>query len=264
MNKKKEWSDRLIIESRYHTHNYFVTVTYSPENLPEDLSVSKGTTQKWIKRLSYFCGHTPVHFGCAEYGDESARPHYHLIVFGDRDLFNEILQSWDYGRVDIEPLTPGRCKYVSGYVVKKMTKEDDPRLYGRNPEFWFGSRRPAIGYRMWRDLLEKFATDEQFRNQFLSHIYPPNSIKIGGKWIRLPRYIRDKLKPLFKLYNEEKQTAFRERKKATDWAILKQIAKNLQTVSLKWSDLKFQTYSERKARENNLIKAYELRKRRIL
>lgn len=252
------------MESRYHNYNYFVSATYSPEHLPKDMSLSKTIARKWVKRLSYFAGHTPVHFGCGEYGDESALPHYHLVVFGDQDLFEAIRQSWTYGRIEISRLCPERCRYVAGYTVKKMTDEEDPRLEGRTPEFWFGSRRPAIGYSFYRDLLDSMINDEDVFDAMISHVYPPYSIRLGGKYVRLPRYVRDKLRPIYRFYNEKKQYEYQKAQSAKAWAILKTIAANVQSVSLKWSDIKLDTMKERMERESNFVRAYELRKRRIL
>lgn len=258
-NKRKEWSDRLIIESRYHMYNYFVTLTYSPENLPDDESVHKDDVRKYLKRLRYFAGFLPRHFGCGEYGDESARPHYHICVFSDSDVFDSILKSWNLGRVDVEALTPGRCKYCAGYVVKKMTKDDDPRLLGRNPEFWFGSRRPALGFDLLFELLDKMATDDAFYSMMLTHVYPPCSVKIGGKWVRLPRYIRDKLKILYRFENETQQAIFRSHKRDRDRAILEQIKANLSDVPINMQQMLDLTMDERIRRGEAFKKAYELR-----
>lgn len=202
-------------------YNYFVTLTYSPEYLPSDESVDKQIVRKFLKRLRYYCGFMPRHFGCAEYGDESARPHYHLCIFSDKDIFNEIMQSWEFGRIEVDALTPGRCQYCAGYVLKKMTKPDDPRLYGRHPEFWFGSRKPGLGYDLLYELLDKLSSDSVFRNQVFTHSFVPSSLRIGGRYTRLPRYVRDKLKPLWRLYNEEKQEQARIEKKAQDREIFK-------------------------------------------
>lgn len=267
LNKKKEWRDRQVIESRYHKYNYFVTLTYSPEYLPVDESVSRDEIRRWLKRLAFFAGYTPAHFGCGEYGDESARPHYHCCVFADTDIFHAILASWTKGNVDIEHFQPGRASYVAGYVVKKMTKVDDERLAGRLPEFWFSSRRPALGYKFLFDLLERMASDENFRQVMLSHVYPPSSLKIGGKSVRLPRYIRDKLKPFYRIDNYERQEEFRKEKAFSDAQILKQIAANLPGMlvgSVKWDCCKLETKKLREERERLVKKAYEIKHRRIL
>lgn len=269
-NKRKEWSDRLIIESKYHMFNYFVTLTYAPEFLPIDESVHKETVRKYLKRLRYYCcGYLPRHFGCGEYGDESARPHYHLCVFADKDIFKELMQAWEFGRIEVDALTPGRCCYCSGYVLKKMTKADDPRLLGRKPEFWFGSRKPGLGYDLLYEILDKIASDPQFLQHVLTHAYVPSSLRLGGKSVRLPRYIRDKLKPIWRYYNEEKQVAARQKKKAIDIEILKALCESLSGVSpiecknfKQWSFFSMQQRAERQAREE---KARNLKtKRKIL
>lgn len=226
--KKKEWSDRLIIESHYHEHNYFVTLTYAPEHYPEDESLDPEVLKKFIKRLGYYCGKVPQYFACGEYGDEdyTERAHYHLAIFSDKDIFNEILQSWDFGNVDIKPLVPERCKYICGYVVKKMNKLGDPRLDGRYPEFFSNSRRPALGYAFLYEFLDKFATDESFRQQMLTHAYPPYSIRIAGRNISLPRYIRDKLRGIYEI-NKELQILKKSEKRSRDTAVASKIYENL-------------------------------------
>ena len=167
--KKKEWSDRLIIESHYHPFNYFVTLTYAPEFYPTDESLDPNVLKKFLKRLGYYCGKVPQYFACGEYGDEdyTERAHYHLAIFSDEDIFDKILQSWEFGNVDIKPLKPERCRYICGYVVKKMTKSDDPRLDGRHPEFFSNSRRPALGFGFLYDFLVRFSMDESFRQRYI-------------------------------------------------------------------------------------------------
>ena len=229
--KKKQWSDRLIIESKYHQFNYFVTLTYAPEFYPEDESLDPQELKKYLKRLRERCGFMPRYFACGEYGDEdyTERAHYHLAIFSDRDIFNEILASWEFGNVDIKHLGPERCKYICGYVVKKMTKKDDARLDGRYPEFFSNSRRPALGYDFLFDLLTRFATDEHFKEVMLSHAYPPYHVVIAGRQISLPRYIRDKLRHLYDC-NSQQQQEKKEAKQAKDSQIHETIRQNLQRM----------------------------------
>ena len=169
------------------------------------------------------------------------------------DDVNEILESWDFGRVGIERLEPGLCAYIAGYVAKKMNKPDDPRLNGREPEFRMCSRRPALGFNLLYELLERMSTDEQFKEVMFSHVFPPYSIKIGGRNILLPRYVRDKLRPLYgdvyelqeiynldsnsfltiQLYNSllvVKDGDYKAQKKERDFEIFKAIKKNVQRM----------------------------------
>lgn len=222
-------SDRLIIEKKYHMYNYFVTLTYRPEIQP--ISVERDDLIKFNKRLAYHCGEMPQFYAVGEYGDESALAHYHLAIFSDKDIFNKILKSWDFGRVGIEHMEDGRCKYIAGYVAKKMNKPDDPRLEGRKPEFRMCSRRPALGFNLLYEILERMSTDPKFKQVMLSHVFPPYSIVLGDKKILLPRYVRDKLRPL---YNdiEEIQYVYKQQKAQRDFAISEKIKENVQRMCL--------------------------------
>lgn len=287
INKKKEWADRLIIEMSYWSYKYFVSLTYSPENLPPDMSVSKKDMFDWKKRLGYYIGKVPQLYYCAEYGDIGDLPHYHACIYSDTDIFDKILQSWTKGRVNVKNLTPERCKYVAGYVVKKL--DSPPRTDGRTPEFYGASRKPALGYRLLYDILDRFASDDVFRKRMLRHVYPPYSVSIGGKNIRLPPYIRNKLRPLWKLFNEELQFQQSKEKASQSVEILKKIKENLQRMrlmpddpepfsfvqedsqelitiqhnSLSWSDCKLASLEIRKSQEARQRKGYNIKHRRL-
>lgn len=103
------------------------------------------------------------YFAVGEYGDRTARPHYHLAVFGlprcglgltinaGNDgpqccaLCRDVFRIWGHGRVQLGNLEPASAAYLAGYVTKKMTRPGDPRLDGRYPEFTRMSLKPAIG-----------------------------------------------------------------------------------------------------------------------
>lgn len=266
--KKKEVSDRLRIETKYHKFNYFVTLTYRPEIQP--ISVVKDDLIKFNKRLAYYCGKMPQFYAVGEYGDESALAHYHIALFSDEDIFDKILSSWDLGRVGIEHITDYRCKYIAGYVAKKMNKPDDPRLHGRAPEFRMCSRRPALGFNFLYELLERISTDSKFKQVMLSHIFPPYSVYIGGKKVSLPRYVRDKLRPL---YNEleEIQQQFKAQKIERDFQISKKIKENVRRmlidegyISINKFDIKDKLKSLYEEKDLALKKVSEIRKKRKL
>ena len=284
--KKKEWADRLIIESTYWPFSYFVSMTFAPENLRPDLSLDPKDMVDWKKRLGYYFGKVPQLYYCGEYGDEGDLPHYHAIIFCGSDQFCNILKSWTLGRITIEYCTPERCCYTTGYTTEKMDKPE--RSDGRHPEFYGASRKPPIGYRLLYDILEKMATSDGFRERMLRHVYPPYSVNIGGRNIRLPPYIRNKLAPLWREYNAEKQAAFKLQKNFEAQLILKQIKKNLQklrlidpdeeftftdhdgkevTISnanrLDWKRMKFASMEIRENLEARQVKAYNIRHRRL-
>lgn len=284
--KKKEWADRLIIESTYWPFSYFVSLTYDPEHMPPDLSLRPKDMVDWKKRLGYYFGRVPQLYYCGEYGDKGDLPHYHAIIFCDSDQFHNILKSWDFGRISVEYCTPERCSYTAGYTTEKLDKPE--RTDGRHPEFHGASRKPPLGYRLLFDILEKLSTDEGFLERMLRRPYPPYSVSIGGKNIRLPPYIRNKLSPFWREYNAEKQEAFKHQKNLEAQLILSQIKKNLQKLHLidqdeivSWTDLdgteksmvcgprlnwkrfKFASRDIRDNLEARNLKAYNLKHRRL-
>lgn len=192
-----------------HGSSLFLTPTYSPENLPADLSVSKRTHQLFMKRVRHRFG--PVRFfGCGEYGGGRGRPHYHTIIFGleapDRIPWMKspagsllyrspsIDAAWGLGHCLIGDVTMESAAYVARYTVKKVTgpaAEDhyrraalDPetgeiRSWEVEPEFLVMSRRPGLGS-LW---FERYAGD----------CFPKDFITVNGRKVPVPPFYRSKL-----------------------------------------------------------------------
>lgn len=100
------------------------------------------------------------YFGCGEYGEESERPHYHILIFGysfpDKKqidiskkgvpiYYSEELQSmWKYGLTTVQEINHRACMYTAKYVTKKLKFTDDISLqeqyFGREPEFLIMSK----------------------------------------------------------------------------------------------------------------------------
>lgn len=206
--------------------NCFVTLTYrSPEEcteeqrkngyyVPSDFSLHESHVQKFLKRLRkaypdqkiryYYCGEygsiCKHGFDCEVYKHDckTGRPHYHLCLFNFRpsdgeaigpELFGsaELDKLWKYGYTSYGDLTFQSAAYVAGYVLKKVTGNQEAEKYlvfdeeaGHDiwltPEFARMSLKPGIGH----DWLEKFKRD----------VFPHDNVPVPGVGVKelVPRY----------------------------------------------------------------------------
>jgi len=155
--RRQDWSIRMYHESQTFDRNCFVTLTY--ENAPEKINAPH--LQQFIRRLRHLST-TPIrYFACGEYGEQTNRPHYHAIIFGEDflggafditdELYGNILldRIWRHGQTSIAPFNMSTACYVAGYVNKKI---------GDTDTFNIMSKRPPIGYNYalrWQDQLAR-------------------------------------------------------------------------------------------------------------
>lgn len=209
-NRRRVWMHRIMLEAAQHEHNAFVTLTYDDEHLPVSGSLVPKDYVDWLKRLrARVAPSTFRYFLVGEYGDVTERPHYHAALFGFRSCeFGEsrysrvrtkccywcelVRESWGKGNVFLGTLEDDSAGYMAGYVTKKMTSKDDPRLHGRHPEFGRMSLKPGIGYNaLWdiADALLKYELDLVMEDV-------PNQLQHGMKKLPLGRYLRRKLRTM--------------------------------------------------------------------
>lgn len=191
--------------------NAFVTLTYAEDRLPAGGSLMPKHLQNWLKRLRAQVAPLRIRFyGCGEYGDQTERPHYHVALFGyptcvhgrsryagPRGIRSSccrqcdlVRDTWGFGRVDLGTLTTESAQYVAGYVTKKMTRRDDPRLKGRHPEFARMSNRPGIG----ADAMWEVASQLMKFNLDCTQADVPSALRHGSRLLPLGRYLRRKLR----------------------------------------------------------------------
>lgn len=155
----RQWSVRLMLESLFYEKASFVTLTYDDSHLPSDRKIHKRDVQLFLKRLrKYFSSFEIRYFGCGEYGEQTHRPHYHLILFGvdfekrqvvgcnelkqpcyDSDVLSSI---WQNGIVSHGDVTPESCAYVARYSMKKKLDFESTK----DECFLMMSTHPGIGY----------------------------------------------------------------------------------------------------------------------
>lgn len=163
INKGRNWSSRILME-QYTTpfRSWFLTLTYSPENVPVTTdyvqTLQRRKFQTWIKNTYRDIG--PFrYYAVGEYGDVSLRPHYHLAIFPQRDMpITLVTDKWKNGFTSAYELTAERARYLANYTTKKLTKETDERLApGQEPEFRSSSKNPALGAAFIAPLVSRYS-----------------------------------------------------------------------------------------------------------
>lgn len=184
-----------MLEAMKHEESVFITLTYSPEYYPSDGSLVPRHLVLFLKRLRERIKPSRIrYYAVGEYGDTTGRAHYHAVIFGlGADAAHQLLDCWDLGHIHVGTLTLDSAAYVCGYMTKKMTKKDDPRLFGRYPEFARMSRKPGIGAGAI-DELKDFMNSKVGQLLLESTGDVPRVLAHGGKKMPLGRYLRRKLR----------------------------------------------------------------------
>lgn len=193
--KRRVWTHRIILESLMHASSSFATLTYDEANLPAGGTLVPRHVELWLKRFRKELPAGSVRFFLVgEYGDTSQRPHYHAALFGvPRELEALVRETWGMGHVLLGDLTPASARYIAGYVTKKMTSHDDPRLQGRHPEFSRMSRMPGIGATAIPTVSNMLSIPAGLASIDRSGDVPI-SLKHGTAEMPLGRYLRQKLR----------------------------------------------------------------------
>lgn len=214
LERSRQWAIRCVHEASLHETNSFITLTYSPEHIPKDNSLVLKHYQDFMKRLRFTFDHEDNNdlgivqknirfFHCGEYGEESARPHYHACLFncdfpdkvlapwrrrpGANPLYVSptLARLWPNGIHSVGNLTFQSAAYVARYITKKISGGDallhyntiDSRgeiLAERKPEYVTMSRRPGIG----NGWFKKYKGD----------VYPHDFVILNEKKLKPPKY----------------------------------------------------------------------------
>lgn len=124
----------------------FVTLTYDDDNLPVNGSLSIDESKKFVKRLRehLFRSDFPTRFIqsfgrqievpdfkyyiCGEYGEETFRPHYHIILFGVNTFIASdfVRRAWSKGNITVSALNGARIRYCMKYIDKQFDSDIVP------------------------------------------------------------------------------------------------------------------------------------------
>lgn len=144
--RRNQWAARLSEEAKLHEKrhrlNLFLTLTYSEENVPiiqaEGREVRVACMQDvsaFIKRLrKYLYGSKKGnlrYFAVSEYGPQTLRPHFHVLLFGVpaqkiQRIEHLIEKAWHYqGFITVSPVTRSRIKYCAKYSLCHFVLPDE-------------------------------------------------------------------------------------------------------------------------------------------
>lgn len=209
--KSREWANRVVMEQLYHDDCWFLTLTYDDEHLPTSPALSaygeivahhatlvKADLQRFFKRVRRYSGQSFRYFAAGEYGTQTYRPHYHILVFGlrldDLQVLRQnfagdqyftsdfIAKCWTVGYHILGRVTWQSAAYTARYTMKKATHGFDKRYYsvaGIESEFQVMSLKPAIGLQYYLDHPDLFEYDT-------FSVSTPQ----GGRKMRPPEYFK--------------------------------------------------------------------------
>lgn len=202
--RKNDWTFRMAWELKEAKTAYFVTLTYAPESVPkvtdgkfeyltlkrQDLKTfhksMRTAHERWFRdqgldmpdyRLKYY--------SVGEYGTQTQRPHYHLVIFNLRPEIKERIQTiWGKGHVVIGTVEGASMAYVAKYLI-----DNDERYKNQPIERPFSIMSKGLGEhylsrqnREWHKSLDDEPEDWRYL-----------VINDQGHKQRIPRYYRDQL-----------------------------------------------------------------------
>lgn len=167
----RQWANRMLLELGSHdpAKCWFITLTYSEQPLNDQglMTLRPDDMTAFLKRLREHQARAAPGLGLryyysGEYGDQTFRPHYHMIAYSmeipdleflkqtpNGPLFrsNYVDSLWSQGFCFIAQVSWEDCAYTARYMMKKLKGDRAAEYEAFNvvPEFSRMSRRPGIG-----------------------------------------------------------------------------------------------------------------------
>jgi len=178
--RRSDWTTRIAYEAKKHLHQYFITLTYADHALTFKNGKSqlvKSDLQKYLKKIRK-AGYKIRYYAVGEYGSQTYRPHYHLIIFGH--VPEKVLrEKWEHGLVHMGNVTQASISYALKYMVNGKSAA---LRNGRQIPFVTMSRRPGIGSNyLTQAMIEWHKSDRK------------NYVMLEGQKLHLPRYYKGKI-----------------------------------------------------------------------
>ena len=178
--KKQAWVLRNRLEEKGNNHASFITLTYREE--PENLEYND--IQRFHRRLRKNVGDEKIRFFIVgEYGEQSARPHWHALYYSDTDRYlRKVEAAWSQGFAYIGECNYKTIGYVCGYTLKNSIR---PEIIVRS------SLKPGIGHDKMVEYGKKLARVRPCLEKV------PTRISLHGRSYPLDRYMYNTLEKAY-------------------------------------------------------------------
>lgn len=174
-----DWIYRSEQEQRLHKHNYFITLTFNPQSLPDSEDGVWDLFFKFRKAVNRRYGTFP-YLCTLEEGDLHGRYHLHLLSYMDVPLPKSVIrQLWPHGFITRKAQAPKTIRYTCSYMFKqdlynKVKRYRSSNNYGGVPVLPYRIRvvsgRP-VAVPLPRYYRRKFEHCKEFAIQYFSRQY---------------------------------------------------------------------------------------------
>lgn len=182
-NRRRSWLFRLGMESLNSIFSVFLTLTYADEYLPKCLCKSHLT--EFLSQLSFDF----KYYAIGEYGPQTLRPHYHVVLFVKSPIVGLDLQRhfeacWSKGFVTMSMAHYYRLNYILHYHTRP--KEPLPGL----KSFQLYSKGLGLNF--------LFNKDGSVNSSLLAYLQSGGRVvqDLEGNYYVVPRYYTRKLESM--------------------------------------------------------------------
>jgi tryptophan-rich hypothetical protein len=180
-----DWAGRCIAESKTANYSYFVLLTYGRDEYGDSGHIRAAVltysdVQLYLKKLREKIGKLK-YFVVGEYGGRNGRTHWHMVLFTENPIKNEISwgelhndETWTQGWMSIQPFKWQDGPYACKYIHKDVKDNIAASMYNM-------SKKPPIGHEWFQRLAERYV-EQGIAPQDMKYSFPDIRMKDGKSY----------------------------------------------------------------------------------
>lgn len=182
------WSFRIMQETKRSLSAHFITLTYDTSHVPITpagfMEIRKRDLQLFFKRLRKASPKCVAikYYAVGEYGGNTKRPHYHIILFNAQ--LPLIQPAWSLGQVNYGD-ERGVTMAAAGYCLKYISKKWRPMHHNDDRQPPFALMSKGLGDNYLTDAMKAWHLADLDNRMYCN--------LLDGKKITMPRYYKEKV-----------------------------------------------------------------------